>query len=182
MPLPAPARSLRAIAQDYQLPSEGRALGQLLNHLKRQGALSQAESAVLADLTQLLNAAVHGADVDLGGVEWAMEVGPRLLAGLDEKRMDKKVLEEVPIHGREVTTTRGTWKIAVESARQEAETTLRHLTLQLIGAQNYELNLVIPVESIRVNHRMGECDWIIEEIKCYLEQPKVPVTGKLRLS
>jgi len=40
---------------------------------------------VLSDMIGLLNAAVHGAEVDSKAADWAMEVGPRLLKALDER-------------------------------------------------------------------------------------------------
>jgi hypothetical protein len=33
----------------------------------------------------MLNAAVHGAEVDTRATEWAMDVGPQLILALEEK-------------------------------------------------------------------------------------------------
>ncbi|MBI3170895.1 MAG: hypothetical protein HYZ22_20640 [Chloroflexi bacterium] len=43
------------------------------------------ESSALADMSGLLNSAVHGADVDKRATDWAMEIGPKILHSLDEK-------------------------------------------------------------------------------------------------
>jgi len=47
-------------------------------------ALSPEASATLADMTGLLNSAVHGASVDPRATNWAMSVGPRVLKALDD--------------------------------------------------------------------------------------------------
>jgi hypothetical protein len=64
-------------------------VGQLLPALVGANVLNQDEGSVLADMTSLLSEAVHGADVDQRAAEWAFDVGPRLLASLDE-RVDEK--------------------------------------------------------------------------------------------
>lgn len=60
-------------------------LGRLLRELSSKGVLTDDESAVLADLTHLLNSAVHGATVDPRATEWAMDVGPQLIQSFEEK-------------------------------------------------------------------------------------------------
>jgi hypothetical protein len=60
-------------------------MGRLLHELAKIGVLNGDEEAVLADLTQMLNAAVHGAEVDPRATEWAMDVGPQLILALEEK-------------------------------------------------------------------------------------------------
>ncbi len=83
-------RRLGLLAQAHGLDA-GRQMGvgQLLPALVGADVLSQDEGSVLADMTSLLNEAVHGADVDPRAAEWAFDVGPRLLASLDE-RVDEK--------------------------------------------------------------------------------------------
>ncbi len=58
---------------------------QLLRLLDQEKILTSEESSALADMSGLLNAAVHGADVDKRATDWAMEVGPKILHSLDEK-------------------------------------------------------------------------------------------------
>ena len=60
-------------------------MGRLLRELAKIGVLNADEEAVLADLVQMLNAAVHGAEVDPRATEWAMDVGPQLILALEEK-------------------------------------------------------------------------------------------------
>jgi len=60
-------------------------MGRLLRELAKIGVLNADEEAVLADLVQMLNAAVHGAQVDPRATEWAMDVGPQLILALEEK-------------------------------------------------------------------------------------------------
>jgi hypothetical protein len=67
--------------------SEGKpkGVGLLLRYLGRRGVLKDDEIEILADLVNMLNAAVHGADVDKRSAEWAVTIGPRLLRSLDER-------------------------------------------------------------------------------------------------
>ena len=60
-------------------------MGRLLRELAKIGVLNSDEEAVLADLVQMLNAAVHGAEVDPRATEWAMDVGPQLIEAFEEK-------------------------------------------------------------------------------------------------
>lgn len=78
-------RRLRAIARACGLNAERWSIGQLLRHLRISEAISQEESAILNDLVGLLSEAVHGAKVDPRIAEWAIDVGPSLLAALDER-------------------------------------------------------------------------------------------------
>ena len=73
------------MAKDQGLPAKGLGLGRLLQGLSAKNAISPNEQSVLRDLAGLLNQAVHGEDVDPRAAQWAIEVGPRLLAGLDER-------------------------------------------------------------------------------------------------
>lgn len=78
-------RRLRKIAQNRGLRGERFGIGQLLQLLRSKEAISRNEDSVLSDLIRLLNNAVHGAEVDPRAAEWAIDVGPRLLAALDER-------------------------------------------------------------------------------------------------
>jgi hypothetical protein len=77
-------RRLGAIARARGLDDRGSSVGQLLRQLASVGAISQAEVSVLNDLVILLNRAVHGAEVEPRAAQWAIEIGPSLLAALDE--------------------------------------------------------------------------------------------------
>jgi hypothetical protein len=78
-------RRLREIAKKRGLRGERLGMGQLLRLLRTNEAISKNEDSVLSDLIGLLNNAVHGAEVDLRAAQWAIDVGPRLLAALDER-------------------------------------------------------------------------------------------------
>lgn len=87
--------------------NEGRrplGVGQLLRLLTQAEVLTNEERAILADMVNMLNSAVHGADVDPRAAAWAIEIGPRLLTSLDER-----VHEAARLTGRSsgssVTTT-----------------------------------------------------------------------------
>jgi hypothetical protein len=60
-------------------------VGQALRVLEKIEVLQPNERSILADMTSLLNNAVHGAEVDPRAATWAIEVGPRLLKSLDER-------------------------------------------------------------------------------------------------
>ena len=78
-------KRLVQIATSRGLNVEKMGVGSLLRVLNQKQALSQEESSVLADMIGLLNSAVHGAKVDKRAFDWAVEIGPKLLQGLDEK-------------------------------------------------------------------------------------------------
>jgi len=77
-------KRLVALAEKRGIDVDGRGLGQLLRILAQRQVLTDGERSVLADLTGLLNSAVHGAAVDPRAAEWAMDVGPLLLKALDD--------------------------------------------------------------------------------------------------
>jgi hypothetical protein len=80
-------KRLLRLTDVYDLNGSRRPLGvgQLLRLLERAEVLTNEERWILADMVNLLNSAVHGADVDSRAAAWAIEVGPRLLASLDER-------------------------------------------------------------------------------------------------
>ena len=78
-------KRLNQIAESYQMDVGHSSAGQLLRLLGQRNFISLQEQSVLADMMGLLNGAVHGAKIDSRAVGWAMDVGPRLLASLDEK-------------------------------------------------------------------------------------------------
>jgi hypothetical protein len=78
-------KRLVQIAKLNQLDVNRASVGQLLRLLNQKQILTPEESSALADMSGLLNAAVHGADVDKRAADWAIDVGPKVLQGLDEK-------------------------------------------------------------------------------------------------
>jgi len=78
-------KRLLQLAESKGIQVQRASVGRLMKLLAEQGVLVQEEYVVLADMIGLLNSAVHGASVDRRAVDWAMEVGPRLLKSLDNK-------------------------------------------------------------------------------------------------
>lgn len=78
-------KRLRTIANRQGIPSQNKGVGQLLKLLSENNLLSNEERSVLLDMVGLLNGAVHGIDVDDRTAQWALDVGPRILKGLDER-------------------------------------------------------------------------------------------------
>lgn len=78
-------KRLTEIAESNGLQTEKFGVGNLLRILGERELLSQEQRSVLADMVGLLNAAVHGGDIDERATEWAFDVGPRLLDALESK-------------------------------------------------------------------------------------------------
>lgn len=78
-------KRLQELAEARDVQVRRTSVGRLLRLLGEREILSVYERSVLEDLVGLLNAAVHGADVDNRSAEWAMDVGPRLLQALENK-------------------------------------------------------------------------------------------------
>lgn len=77
-------KRLAKLAEKHGIETSGRGLGQLLRVLAERQVLDNQARSVLADMTGLLNSAVHGATVDPRATDWAISVGPRLLKALDD--------------------------------------------------------------------------------------------------
>lgn len=60
-------------------------VGRSIRLLGNEGVISPEQGSGLADMVGLLNSAVHGAKVDRQSANWALDVGPRLLATLDRR-------------------------------------------------------------------------------------------------
>jgi len=91
-------KRLVQIAKINNLDVARSSVGQLLRLLSQHQILTPEESSALADMSGLLNLAVHGASVDKRAADWAFEYGPKLLQSLDEKirpsrrkKTDKKI-------------------------------------------------------------------------------------------
>lgn len=65
-------------------------VGRSLRVLAKAEILTSEECSILSDMVNMLNAAVHGAEVDSRAANWAIETGPRLLASLDERIAEAK--------------------------------------------------------------------------------------------
>lgn len=78
-------KRLRELAAVRGLEVRRGGVGTLLRQLDRDDALNPRERGALADMVQLLNNAVHGAEVDGRTAQWAIEYGPRLLSALEER-------------------------------------------------------------------------------------------------
>ena len=80
-------KRLAKLAEVSGIEQRGRAMGvgQLLRALTQHEVLTNDERSILADMVNMLNAAVHGAAVDRRSADWATDIGPRLLTSLDER-------------------------------------------------------------------------------------------------
>ena len=84
-------KRLRRLAQSANIPIYRTSVDKLMHLLYQKGVLNQDAYGVLADMIGLLNQAVHGAEVDKRALDWAMEVGPRILKALDEHTASEAV-------------------------------------------------------------------------------------------
>lgn len=78
-------RRLGRIAENAGLGSTRMSVGRLLKVLCESGALTREQTSVLSDMVGILNAAAHGAVANHLAAQWALDVGPKLLATLEKK-------------------------------------------------------------------------------------------------
>ena len=76
---------LGRLAERVGISSTRMGIGRLLRLLGDHGILTHKQRSVLEDMVGLLNSAAHGASADQQSAQWALEVGPRLLATLDKR-------------------------------------------------------------------------------------------------
>lgn len=81
-------KRFRGLIQEKKLSEEG-GLKRNLIVLFQNGILSEEEKNALFDLVEILSSAMHGVIVDPSAAEWAVEVGPLVLRGLDNKIKQK---------------------------------------------------------------------------------------------
>ena len=84
---------LRKIAQSRGLGGKRKTLRSVIGDLAHRDIVRRDEAKAIADLLTLLNRAVHGAAVDRAALEWALDVGPRLLDALEEHLGDIEIPE-----------------------------------------------------------------------------------------
>ena len=82
-------KRLNSLADSADIKRRRMGVGGLLRSLSDRQILSREERSVLRDMIGLLNSAAHGASADQQHAQWALDVGPRLLATLD-KRIDQQ--------------------------------------------------------------------------------------------
>lgn len=82
-------RRLRSIGEVVGVDID-QSVGQLVQALGDEGSLSRPESAVLAELIPVLNSAIHSHVLGPREAQWALEIGPSLIAAL-EARLEKQV-------------------------------------------------------------------------------------------
>lgn len=78
-------KRLNEIAESNGINTGKASVGRLLRILGERELLSQEQRSVLSDMVGLLNAAVHGGEIDNRAAEWALDVGPRLVSALEIK-------------------------------------------------------------------------------------------------
>jgi len=72
-------------------------VGQALRALAQAEVLTSEERSILSDMVNMLNSAVHGAEVDSFAAAWAIDVGPRLLTSLDNRILEAQQQLKNPI-------------------------------------------------------------------------------------
>ncbi len=77
-------RKLRAIANKHGIVTPAMGANQLLNKLSKDVVLDPSVISLLKDLINNLNKAIHGVEVSKDIANWAIEVGPKILAALDK--------------------------------------------------------------------------------------------------
>jgi hypothetical protein len=88
-------RRLRSLATSRGLDAEGLNISQLLSLLSMNNVISEAEYGALSDLVNLLNRAVHGAEVSTSTVDQTLELGERVLAGINDRSQQFEVVSVI---------------------------------------------------------------------------------------
>ena len=83
-------KRIRNLAESHGIPPNKKGLRQLLQVLIEREVLRWDEINVLQDLLELLSPAAHGAGVNWMAVQWAIEIGPRIIIALDERFVKTK--------------------------------------------------------------------------------------------
>lgn len=78
-------KRLNSLAASAGINRRKMGMSRLLRSLSDQEILSREERSVLSEMIGLLNSAAHGACADQKHAQWVLDVGPRLLATLDER-------------------------------------------------------------------------------------------------
>ncbi len=82
-----------------------------------------------------------------------------------------QLIRELPIDGREIVTPHGTWVVRLQGMRVEAHSTMRIAEIQLTGRERFEATIKIPAEKLVVENREGEIDWLLRDLRDWLESP-----------
>lgn len=72
-----------AVTHDLEIPPGG--ISALTSMLARHAILTEVEAQALIEIVDILNPAVHGAQVEPWALSWAMELGPRIIQVLEER-------------------------------------------------------------------------------------------------
>jgi|RhiMetdeSRZDD1v2_1073273.scaffolds.fasta_scaffold742539_2 hypothetical protein len=84
--------------------------------------------------------------------------------------MDEEILLEVPIHGRKLTDSFGReWIINVKDARR-LDGDVSVLQLEARGPETVPVTLEVSGDSLGSDRRAGQSDWILSNLRRYLEQ------------
>ena len=77
---------VRELAESKNITGDKVPLEKLIRKLSEVDVLTNKEVSVLNDLLPLLNQAAHGAKVDSRAIDWARDIGSRIIRTLDEKK------------------------------------------------------------------------------------------------
>jgi hypothetical protein len=78
-------KRLRFMAESNGMKDRRSGLASVLQYLYENHLVTESERSVISDLAGALNQAAHGIPVDDQVISWVVDVGPRILAGLDGK-------------------------------------------------------------------------------------------------
>jgi hypothetical protein len=84
-------KRLIKLAESRDLKATRQGINTLLVDLNRRELIGGSERALLSDLAELLNSAVHGAVVEPSAAEWALDIGPQILRALDERAVSSEI-------------------------------------------------------------------------------------------
>jgi len=92
-------KRIRHLAELHGIIDLKKPLSQVISDLHQKEVLSRNEVEVLRKLLRILNSAVHGKEVDEPVFLWAMDEGPQILAGLDNriKERSEKIATDIEL-------------------------------------------------------------------------------------
>jgi hypothetical protein len=83
-------KRLRFLAERNNIKTHRIGLPPLLRILSKNQLITREEESILNDMVHTLNEAAHGHNIDVRVADWIIEIGPKILNGLDGK-IDKNV-------------------------------------------------------------------------------------------
>jgi len=84
---------------------------------------------------------------------------------------NESLQRELPIDGRTIAISEGTWVIKVQEITVVAHNSIRTAMILLQGNPNHQVELRVSGESLLVEHTPGDIEWLMESLRLWLVDP-----------